>query len=398
MKKTLLATAITTLIAGYASAGTVTSDGADIVLKTKGGFEAATTDGNYSFSIGGRIQADFNSYDGVINTDEGQTGSDFFFRRARLEVEGHAKDWAYLVSYNLTDSGSIDQLNTTYTGWGSLANLTIGQQKENFGLDDTGSSKWTAAMERSMPANAFDTGNTLGIKLHGANDLVTYSLGVFKEGIDDDNALDLATTGRLVIRPYMDGSNLIHLGVGASERSGASADFNSRLGVRGGEDGANANRVRGRISGATGDESDYNLEAAANFGPFHLMAEYFDGEVDVDGTAHTVEADGYYVQAGYVLTGESRGYKTAIGAFDKVKPASEGGAWEIFARFDNLDVSNDAPISVTAEEAESWTVGVNWYMNSMIKLALNYVNVETDAPINGEDDGDAIVARLQVVF
>jgi len=400
MNKYMASTVMVSLAfaAAQVNAGTVTSDGADIVINTKGGFSAKTTDGNYSFSIGGRIQADFNNYNGVINTEEGETGSDTFFRRARLEIKGHANDWAYLMSYNLTNSGSIDQLNTTYTGFGKLAELTIGEQKEDFGLSDTGSSKWITGMERAMPANAFDTGNSMGIKLHGANDLITYSLGVYKEGIDDDNALDTAVTGRLVVRPYMDGADLIHLGVGVTERSGVAADFNSRLGVRGGEDGANANKVRARVSGATGDESDYNLEAAANFGSLHLMAEYFDGEIEVDGTSDTIDADGYYVQAGYILTGESRSYKTGIGAFDKVKPANDGGAWEIFARFDNLDVSNNAPISVTAGEAESLTLGVNWYLNSMIKIAANYVNVETDAPINGEDDGDAIVARLQVVF
>ncbi len=385
-------------ITTHGMAGTVTTDGADIVINTRGGFEARTTDGNYSFNLGGRIQLDYNDYDGVINTEEGESGSDVFFRRARIEVKGHARDWAYAMSYNLTNSGSIDKLNTTYTGWGDLANLTFGQQKEDFSLEGTASSKWITGLERSLPANAFDTGDNLGVKLHGANDLLTYSLGVYKNGIDRDNELDLATTGRLVFRPYMEGNNLIHLGAAITERSGADADYNSRLGVRGGEDGANANRARARMSGLTGDRSDYVLEALANFGPLHMTGEYFDGEIDVDDFPVTIEADGYYLQAGYILTGESRSYKTGIGAFDKVKPAADSGAWEVFARFDNLNVDNSAPVSVTAGEADTLTLGVNWYLNSMIKVALNYVNVETDMPINGEDDGDAIAARLQVVF
>ena len=44
------------------------------------------------------------------------------------------------------------------------------------------------------------------------------------------------------------------------------------------------------------------------------------------------------------------------------------------------------------------TLGVNWYMNSAVKTALNYVHAETDTPINGEDDGDALTARLQIAF
>ncbi|HLS98611.1 MAG: porin [Porticoccaceae bacterium] len=398
MKQTAIALAIASLSTLTATAGTVTSDGADIVIKTNGGFEAKTTDGLYSFKVGGRIQADYNDYDGVINAVPGESGSDAFFRRARLEVKGHAKDWGYLMSYNLTSGGSIDQLHTTYTGWGKLANLTVGQQKENFGLDDTGSSNWTTAIERALPANAFDAGNNLGIKLHGANDLLSYSVGAFKTGIDSDNDLDSALTGRFVVRPYLDGGNVVHLGIGATRRDGVAADYNSRLGARGGEDGTGAGRVRARIANTLGDREDYNLEAAANLGPFHVMAEYFDGEIDVDGVGATIEADGYYLQAGWVLTGESRGYKTDIAAFDGVKPASAGGAWELFARFDALDVANPAPISVAGEKADSITLGVNWYLNSLVKVSLNYVDVGTDRAIGGEDEGDALLARLQVAF
>ncbi len=390
--------AVATLAATQSSAGTVTHDGGDVIIKTRGGLEIKTADDQYSFKLGGRIQADYNDYDGVINAVPGEDGSDLFFRRARIELKGHAQDWGYFLSYNLTSSGSIDQANATYTGWGSLANLTIGQQKEDFGLDDTGSSKWITAIERAMPANAFDTGHNLGIKLHGATELISYSLGTYRNDIDDNNNLDTAVTGRLVVRPLMADGKLIHLGVGATRRDGASADYNSRLGARGGEDGTGVGRVRARISGAEGERSDYNLEAAANFGAFHLMAEYFDGEIDVDVPSVTLDANGYYVQAAYILTGESRGYKTDSGVFDGVKPSGAGGAWEVFARFDTLDVDNAAPVAVTGEKADSLTLGVNWYLNPMIKVSANYVNLDTDGTIGGEDSGNALLARLQVAF
>ncbi|MGB5325984.1 MAG: hypothetical protein WBN40_11235, partial [Pseudomonadales bacterium] len=40
-------------------AGTVTSDGADLVLQTKGGLKLATADKQYSVQLGGRIQYDY---------------------------------------------------------------------------------------------------------------------------------------------------------------------------------------------------------------------------------------------------------------------------------------------------------------------------------------------------
>ena len=92
MKVKLIPLALVTALAAQAQAGTVTSDGADIIIKTKGGFEAKTADGDYEFKIGGRIQLDYNSYDGVINKEEGETGSDLFLRRGRIEMKGKVKD------------------------------------------------------------------------------------------------------------------------------------------------------------------------------------------------------------------------------------------------------------------------------------------------------------------
>lgn len=418
MKTKLITLAAAGLIASQANAGTVTTDGADIIIKTKGGFEAKTADGDYSFKIGGRAMVDFNSYDGVINKAADETGSDLFFRRARLEMKGHIKDWKYGISYNLTGGGSIDQLKTTYTGFGKLANITIGEQKENFGLDDTGSSKWIAGVERSFVSDAFDTGNNMGIKLHGANDFLTYSLGVYKESIEDaDNSLELATTGRVVIRPIYENGTVLHIGIGATQRNGDEDSdfeeggfdgFESRLGVRGGED-KTANKFKAVFATKVGDEiiggdelNAHNIELAYASGPLQIMAEYFDGEVkapDLVAGSDDIEVDGYYVQASYFLTGESRKYKTSSASFDKVKPSSADGAWEIFARMSELNADMGSNIALTGgEDAQTTTLGVNYYMNSNVKLALNYVNAETDATIGGEDDGDAIVGRLQIAF
>ncbi|MFK7730106.1 MAG: OprO/OprP family phosphate-selective porin [Pseudomonadales bacterium] len=389
-------------VSAPALAGTVTSDGADLILKTKGGFEVKTADGDYSFKVGGRMMLDYNSYDGVINTAEGETGSDIWFRRARLEIKGKAKDWSYLMSYNLTGGGSVDQLHASYNGFGKLALLTMGQQKEGFGLDDTGSSKWISGIERSLASDAFDVGNNLGIKLHGGNKLISYSVGVYKESIDaDDNSLDGAFTGRFVVRPIVTDDLLVHLGAGFTAREGEFDSLGARLGVRGGDDGA-ANRSRVRYAGGlAGDEQlSVNLEAAATFGQAHIQAEYFTSEVS-GAAAPDLEADGYYLQFGWVLTGENRSYKNGAGVFDKIKPSGSGGAWELFARYDALDVSGTEAtpsITVNGGDATVFTLGANWYVNSNAKLSLNYVTSETDQPINGEDDGNAIVARLQYAF
>ncbi|HFT4720691.1 TPA: porin, partial [Pseudomonas aeruginosa] len=59
-----VASALALAVSAQAFAGTVTTDGADIVIKTKGGLEVATTDKEFSFKLGGRLQADYSRFDG----------------------------------------------------------------------------------------------------------------------------------------------------------------------------------------------------------------------------------------------------------------------------------------------------------------------------------------------
>ena len=86
--------------------------------------------------------------------------------------------------------------------------------------------------------------------------------------------------------------------------------------------------------------------------------------------------DGFYVQAAYTLTGETRGYKAGSGAFAAIKPKNEGGAWEVVARYEDADV--DIPGRSLSASLERMVLGVNWYVNKNVKFMLNYVDSEVD--------------------
>ncbi len=371
-------------------------------------YEVASDDGDYTMKVGGRIHLDYNRYDGVINKSEFDTDEEWFFRRTRLEFNGKAKDFIYHFSVDyddINDSWNKDYVNkafVTYTGWGEKTQLTVGQQNEFFGLQDIISSKWITGIERAMPAN-FETEDNRAVKFHGSTDALTYSLVyVYDENINKDNdVLDHAVTGRFVVRPIMTEDKLLHLGAGFSKRKGEFEKLEARLGVRGGEDGL-ANRVGAKYNEGIADELEiWNLEAAASLGSVHLMAEYFDGKLFGKDGNPDVDADGYYFQAGWIITGEQRSYKTGIGAFDKITPAGEMGAVEVFARYDGLDFSsneNDPMLSVSAGDANTLVYGVNWYVNKNVKLSLNFIDAEVDNPINTKDNGEAVAGRVQVVF
>ena len=148
------ASALALAVTAQAFAGTVTTDGADIVVKTKGGLEVATTDQNFSFKLGGRLQADYGSFDGFY-TKNGDSGDAAYFRRAFLELGGTVyKDFKYQLNYDFShnsgnsDDGYFDEASMSYVGFKPVT-IRVGRFDPDFGLEKATSSKWITAMERN---------------------------------------------------------------------------------------------------------------------------------------------------------------------------------------------------------------------------------------------------------
>src|SRR6185295_7409221 len=104
------------------------------------------------------------------------------------------------------------------------------------------------------------------------------------------------------------------------------------------------------------------LEAAVVLGPFSLTGEYSLASIDGDtGSPNDPNFSGYYLQASYFLTGESRGYKKAQGCF---------GAWELAARISSLDLTDDG---IDGGQLDDLSLGVNWYLNPNTRVMLDYI-------------------------
>ncbi|NNC54306.1 MAG: ATPase, partial [Pseudomonadales bacterium] len=139
--------------------GTVSSDGADLVLQTKGGLKLGTADKKYSVQLGGRIQYDYNHAE--LN---GVTGEDQFdTRRARLYVKGKIQDWSFKSQFNVNGSG-VEDLYVRYTGFGKQAMVTAGRNKMPFGLEEMTSSKDISMLERSALTEAYAVGKKDGVQ------------------------------------------------------------------------------------------------------------------------------------------------------------------------------------------------------------------------------------------
>lgn len=426
------ASALAMAVTAQAFAGTVTTDGADIVVKTKGGLEVATTDKEFSFKLGGRLQADYSQFDGIY-TDNGNSADAAYFRRAFLELSGVLyTDWAYVISYDFShnagssDDGYFDEASMAYNGFKPVS-IKFGRFDPDFGLEKATSSKWVTAPERNAAYDLIDWANSHqnGLGLQASStfaDSFYASAGVFaKDNNDTDGDSVKQVNGRFVFAPMHDAGNVLHFGLNVASRdvsdTAFDARYRSRLGMRGvetlgGNDaGPNGNRpvlggANNSPAGSYDTDTAFGLEAAFAMGPASIQGEYISRKTKADSDAfEDLKGHGFYVQGAYTLTGESRGYK--VGKFDAIKPQNKSiGAWEVFYRFDSMTVEDDniTTASATREvgdaEAKVHNLGVNWYANEAVKISATYVKAKTDkvTNANGDDDGDGFVMRAQYVF
>ena len=353
MKMKLLAAAVAASALATANVNAAGLD--DVKVTTKGGLKVES--GDCKFQIGGRIQYDYARSE--LNGDTQNDGFDV--RRARIFIKGNvSKYWGFKAQANLDGDGGDDNfedLYLQYTGFGKGAVVTIGNSKQPYGLEEVTSSKDISFLERAAITELFAVGRQEGVKVSGAlGNNQYYGIGAYLSD-DDDSDDELGFTARYSIAPVKTDRSVVHLGLGYS----------------------------------TIEETDaFNLEVAATSGSFHVQAEYYDGEFNDE------DADGFYVQAGYILTGETRPYKG--GKFKRIKPNSKAGAWEIVARyedgngeFDDIELGDQ----VGASEVSSYGIGLNYYANDNIRIGVNYTDGDSD---NTSDDGNEFRLRFQVTY
>lgn len=396
---------------GQALAGTVTTDGADIVLKTKGGLAVATADDQFSFQIGGRLQADFDTFDGVY-TKNGERADASYFRRSRLELSGKAYGvWAYdfALDLNKTDT-PIKEASVSYLGLDPVT-FKLGRFDPDFGLENAISSKWTTAIESSTITDLApwvnDRDEGMGLQVSGTQGMFYGAAGITRpvSNRDSDGKTQNNYNLRLVLAPWASAGNVLHFGVDYAYNDSDAFDgrIRTRLGVRGvsetGDNGYRPDLAAKTKNGFDGD-SAFSLEFAYAAGPFSLQSEYLRRQLKAASgyKGNDRDATGYYGQIAYTLTGESRGYKLDGGKFDRIKPENKRlGAWEVFYRYDHVDVQESG---VLDNAAKVHTAGVNWYANDAVKISANYIKARTQNVSNkqGDDSGDAVALRAQYVF
>jgi phosphate-selective porin OprO/OprP len=399
-------------------------------------------DGSNSIQIEGRVHFDWANYSqktpAVDNrpADVRDLNSGTNFRRVRLGVSGtFAKDFEFALIGEWggtgTESSTLDEASLSWKGLKPFS-VKIGAFKPGGALDEATSDNDIKFLERATAASlqASLAGGTArkGIELGATGDrwLVRAALTGELYGNAEQNDEQTGVTARIAGRPFASDDVDVHLGANAAfiveaPQNNAAATTNARQTFR------LRDRPELRVDGDrlidTGDVAidgaqSYGLEAALRYKGLVLQGEYIAFALDqrnVFGPAPSdLNFDAYYVQASYVITGESMSYNASRGAWNGVRPRADfkpgvaPGAWEVAARYSVTDL-DDAPAtgaqpagSVRGGEQKIVTLGVNWYLNRNVRFLFNYLNVDVDrlnaAGVSIGQRFDAYAVRTQFNF
>lgn len=397
----------------------------DLRVYWKEGIRMDTGDGDFKLHLGTRIQTDWNwikPHDfeerkplGIANIKDGAE-----LRRAYLILDGQIyKNIEFKFEYDfvgLKDIKDGDKKTQTigtpkpqdvYVKMNQIpvmGDFTVGHFKEPYSLEQLTSDANTTFMERAL-SDALVPGRDLGFQAHNSfltdsskTDRMTYAAGFFRENTKDYGIQQAdegyAGTFRLTGLPWYEnkGQQLLHLGVDFSVRQ---PDPSVRYRQRPEDHLAPYLVDTGSI--ATRATNLYGGEVATVIGPWHAEGEFDAAAVsNTDGGSECV--NGFYVQTGYFLTGESRPYKTTTATWDRVRPKKNfredggWGAWEVAGRFSYLNLnSND----VEGGKMKDLTAGVNWYLNPCTKVMWNYIHSMQET---WATSSDAFMMRFQIDF
>jgi len=349
----------------------------NVEIKVKGGIAIKTRDGKFSTKLGGRVQVDAATYSGQEEVGDGTE-----IRRARMYLQGTMySDWGYKLQYDFASTGAngkgIADAYLSYNGFDNVA-IKVGNFKDPLSLEQQTSSKFTLFTERALPA-AFAAGRHIGAMVSTKHQYWSLAGGVFADTLtatngdehDQDEGWGLGT--RATFAPINEKGSVLHLGVGLNYRD------TSKVGTTQFKQQAETHISGINIvdTGTINNVEDFlkvGLEVATVMGPFSAQAEYITTSVNRD-SASDLDFDGWYVQAGYFFTGESRNYKK--GAFGSITPkgsVGEGGigAWELGLRYSTLDLIDD---DIDGGQADSVTLGLNWYATPTLRFSANYIDV-----------------------
>jgi len=418
--------------------------GSPVFAAFKDGIVFEDDTGNWKMAINGRIQEDYRQFSPDVDATD-----TFSLRRARLGAT-----MTFYKDYSVRVEGEYSGGNTTLTyGYIDInkfraARFRLGQFKPLYGLERSISSNFTDFLERSMAdallGSTYDRGVMMyGSPFTGINYSLAYINGTGTSDENDVNSDSKDTTGRLTanlaeIAGWKDA--VVHVG-GFYAKGNEASDSQSGFIPVAQTEGRGLQFFRTTCTAAACGTATANAfaddvkrtragyETALAYGPVKLQGEYIVTRFDGSGFDRDMRA--WYASTVWNLTGEKFADMYKEGVFGRLKPKNsfrEGGGWGAFqlgARYTKFDASdfdstnaagtgvllnNSASTAdgllVAANEADAWTLGLNWILNPNVRLMTNYVRTRFDTPVlvrvHGSNDSldreEALTMRAQFDF
>ena len=366
---------------------------------------------NYKMWFDVRIQGDAAVYFGY-DKNLVSIGNGMNIRRSRFAIKAQLdKNWYGEFDSDWTSgTPEIKDAILEYTGIPNLS-IKMGNFKENFSIQRNTTSRYLQFMERPM-VTALAPSRHLGVAATWSCPLVWVSGGVFgpelksseemtaMEDGNKDYGLNegLSYTGKVAIRPINNQTSSLHIGAAVSYREPKLTST----------DGYNATRYSSRNSTSINrkkfldtdaikgldHELAYTVELAGHWkqlryeGAYIARTAYLDPEKTVipkeDLGPQT--ADGWYVQAGWLLFGGQQNYDAKGGKYTRINPGRSWGDVELCARYEVADFNCSKYYA--GGSAQAFTLGLNFYPTKNVKFVINYQYNINDKYANGKGAND----------
>ncbi|MDB6089822.1 MAG: hypothetical protein JWN85_2606 [Gammaproteobacteria bacterium] len=417
-------TAATTAAPGLTSPGTIKAG--------PSGFSFQSADGANVIRFRGNLAVDGRWFSDKVTP---VTADTFLLRRVRPYIEGtldNIYDFRFMPDFGAGKSIIVDAFVTArLQPW--LA-LQAGKFKGPVGLERLQPDQYNRFMELGFPS-ALVPNRDLGVQvggdlLHGA---LGYAVGIF-DGTTDGNSTDANaspdvdndgkkdTEARLFAQPFLNSGipalKGFGIGIGATYVRSTGSATNTLLASykTPGQNTFFTYRTGTTATFADGRRERWTPQAYYYAGSFGAIAEYVESSQDVSRQlAPAVKRSGridnsaYQLSLSYFLTGETETYNsfTPLTTFHPGRPG--WGAWEVVARYHQLEIDNDAftgggssfaDPATAPRKARAVGVGVNWYLNQNVKWMLDFerTQFEGGAASGDRPDEKALTTRFALTF
>ena len=364
----------------------------------KGAPQWADKDAGWSFKVRGRVMYDLGyvANPGISPAQStGQLGFNSRVRRARLGVEGNMPGgFNYKAEVDFASNAvSWADVFLEYKPGNSPFSVRAGHFETFQSLEQMTSSRHIMFMERAQMNDAFGHGRRLGLAMGYDQGDWLYRAGWFNDTINSDlNNDEWLFAARLVYAPKI-GANQLHFGLNYQHREYSESALAFRYRARPFIQTTGLRFVDTSSFASKGDNV-IGVEVAGVFGSLHVAAEgqyvkpktyaatkLFTGN-ETPGTTNRLPDDpsfySFYVEAGYWLTGETRGYKK--GEWDRTKVLNgfdKGGfgAVGINLRYDYLDLADAALYAGGIGTSTARGGTQTGYLASLIWQPIDYVRI-----------------------